>query len=72
MASAYAAAEMSKLLKADRRMEPEHESGVNGPRRRSSIDLRMEGTRQPLAALRDACLEVHTPNPKPYRGCLCT
>ncbi|KAK9836329.1 hypothetical protein WJX81_005776 [Elliptochloris bilobata] len=59
MASAFAAAEMAKLLKADHRMEPEHSGSVRGgPRRRSSIDLRMDGTRQPLAALRDACNEV--------------
>ncbi len=58
MASAFAAAEMAKLLKADHRLEPERAHSGAAPQRRSSIDLRMDGTRQPLAALRDACIEV--------------
>ena len=59
MASAFAAAEMGRVLNSDARMEPEEAASGHGPRRRSSIDLRMEGTRQPLAALRDACVQVH-------------
>jgi len=64
MASAYAAAEMGRLLKADARMAPEAAGSARRPRRRASIDLRMDGTRQPLAALRDACVQVRRAAPR--------
>jgi hypothetical protein len=64
MASAYAAAEMGRLLRADARMAPDEAGSARGPRRRASIDLRMDGTRQPLAALRDACVQVRRAAPR--------